>query len=353
MILLLLFFSFFNLATTSELCFDSHCTGDYQTIRFPFRIVNGQPKSCGYPGFDLSCHPTGETLLHLPPSGDFIVQNIDYMHQEIRINDPDNCLPKKILSLNLSGSPFVKKNSQSFAFYNCSSSYMPYWYIDPIYCLSSLSYTVYASSSPLLINMFESNCVMIKTVSVPSLSSYSSKLWDDLLLKWKNPDCGRCESIGQRCELKSNSSNGIQCTNSQGRSRVGANVVSIAMGVVAAVICFLGLLCCLCFKINFRRTRSNSSNIAHWIVSSQGLNGLTIDSYPKFVLDESLSLPKPNNNVCPICLAQYRPKEIVKSIPNCQHCFHECCIDEWLRLKASCPVCRKSPLEAPPSNPPA
>ncbi|KAL4025422.1 hypothetical protein IC575_013816 [Cucumis melo] len=246
MILLLLFFSFFNLATTSELCFDSHCTGDYQTIRFPFRIVNGQPKSCGYPGFDLSCHPT-----------------------------------------------------------------------------------------------------------VPSSSSYSSKLWDDLLLKWENPDCGRCESIGQRCELKSNSSNGIQCTNSQGRSRVGANVVSIAMGVVAAVICFLGLLCCLCFKINFRRTRSNSSNIAHWIVSSQGLNGLTIDSYPKFVLDESLSLPKPNNNVCPICLAQYRPKEIVKSIPNCQHCFHECCIDEWLRLKASCPVCRKSPLEAPPSNPPA
>ncbi|XP_050942930.1 RING-H2 finger protein ATL22-like isoform X2 [Cucumis melo] len=63
MILLLLFFSFFNLATTSELCFDSHCTGDYQTIRFPFRIVNGQPKSCGYPGFDLSCHPTGANQL--------------------------------------------------------------------------------------------------------------------------------------------------------------------------------------------------------------------------------------------------------------------------------------------------
>lgn len=95
MILHLLLFSFFNLATSSEFCFDSSCIGDSQTIRFPFWIANGQPKSCGYPGFDLSCHATGKPLLHLPPSGDFNVQNIDYKNQEIKINDPYNCLPKR------------------------------------------------------------------------------------------------------------------------------------------------------------------------------------------------------------------------------------------------------------------
>lgn len=214
MILHLLLFSFFNLATSSEFCFDSSCIGDSQTIRFPFWIANGQPKSCGYPGFDLSCHATGKPLLHLPPSGDFNVQNIDYKNQEIKINDPYNCLPKKILSLNLSGSPFLKKNTQNFTFFNCSSHYLPYWNIDPIYCLSSYLHTVYASSSPLLIHMFASNCVTIKTVSVPSSSYYSSKLSDELLLKWENPDCRTCESIGQRCELKPSSSHAIQCTHS-------------------------------------------------------------------------------------------------------------------------------------------
>ncbi|XP_038903902.1 RING-H2 finger protein ATL22-like [Benincasa hispida] len=354
MILHLLMFSFFNLATSSDFCFDSRCIGDYQTIRFPFRIANVQPKSCGYPGFDLSCHGKGEPLLHLPPSGDFSVQDIDYKNQEIRINDPDNCLPKKILSLNLSGSPFVKKNTQNFAFFNCSSHYLPHGDIDPIYCLSSYSYKVYASSSPMLIDELSSNCDMIKTVSVPFSSYYSSKPWDDLLLKWENPDCGRCESLGRKCELKPNSSHAIRCTDiSQGRPRVAANVVAIAVGVVAATICFLVLLCCFCIKMNCQsRTQSSS----HWTIFSRrtvtmGLDGPTIASYPKIVLGESLRLPKPNNNICPICLAQYRPKEIVKTIPNCQHCFHECCIDEWLRLNASCPVCRKSPIESPPSNP--
>lgn len=212
MILHLLLLSFFSPATSSEFCSESRCSGDYQTVRFPFRIENRQPKSCGYPGFDLSCHATGPPLLHLPSSGDFSVQYIDYRNQEIRINDPDNCLPKKILSLNLSGSPFVEKNSRNFTFFNCSMNNFPYWYnLDPIYCMSGSSHLVFASSSPMLIDMLSSKCVLIKTVSVPFSWYFSSKLWDDLLLRWENPDCARCESLGQRCGFKSNSSHEIQC----------------------------------------------------------------------------------------------------------------------------------------------
>lgn len=61
-----------------------------------------------------------------------------------------------------------------------------------------------------------------------------------------------------------------------------------------------------------------------------GLDRPTIESYPKIVIGE-----------------KYMPKETVKTIPECGHCFHAQCIDEWLPLNASCPICRTSPRMLP------
>lgn len=130
--------------------------------------------------------------------------------------------------------------------------------------------------------------------------------------------------------------------------------ISIGAGVPASMF-VLGFLCCFCARIRSSTRGRNSSIEAHWVISSRpslmGLDGPTIDSYPKIVLGESLRLPKPNDNVCSICLSEYRPKETLKSIPQCQHFFHQHCIDEWLRLNASCPVCRMPPpIKSPPSD---
>ncbi|KAK7858270.1 putative ring-h2 finger protein atl69, partial [Quercus suber] len=65
-------------------------------------------------------------------------------------------------------------------------------------------------------------------------------------------------------------------------------------------------------------------------------------------LGESWCLPKPNDDTCPICLSEYRSKETLKTIPKCQHCFHTECIDEWLSLNATCPICQNSPQRLPP-----
>ncbi|BBG96645.1 RING/U-box superfamily protein [Prunus dulcis] len=53
--------------------------------------------------------------------------------------------------------------------------------------------------------------------------------------------------------------------------------------------------------------------------------------------------PQRNYTVCSICLSEYKPRDQVRCIPDCHHCFHAECVDEWLRMSATCPICRNSP----------
>ena len=138
-----------------------------------------------------------------------------------------------------------------------------------------------------------------------------------------------------------------------GFSRSARFAITIGVGVLGSM-CLLGLLCLLFGKIESYNARRHveiqefNPTVAPLPKIMVGLDGLTIESYPKIVLGESWCLPKPNDNTCPICLSEYRPKETLKTIPKCQHCFHIECIDEWLSLNATCPICRNSPQWLPP-----
>ncbi|CAL9771657.1 unnamed protein product [Musa acuminata subsp. burmannicoides] len=80
---------------------------------------------------------------------------------------------------------------------------------------------------------------------------------------------------------------------------------------------------------------------------ASGLDQAAISSYPKF----PFSAASGGDTVCSICLCEYREGEMLRMIPDCRHYFHLLCIDVWLRLNASCPVCRTSPLPTPVSTP--
>ncbi|OAY63605.1 E3 ubiquitin-protein ligase ATL4 [Ananas comosus] len=43
---------------------------------------------------------------------------------------------------------------------------------------------------------------------------------------------------------------------------------------------------------------------------------------------------------CVVCLTKFEEGEDVKVIPMCAHVFHPQCIDRWLVLNDSCPLCR-------------
>ncbi|XP_057805760.1 RING-H2 finger protein ATL67-like [Salvia miltiorrhiza] len=81
-----------------------------------------------------------------------------------------------------------------------------------------------------------------------------------------------------------------------------------------------------------------------------GLEQAVINSYPKLVFTKR-SGNWENDAVCAICLCEYREAEMLRMLPDCRHCFHVMCVDAWLKLNASCPVCRNSPLPTPLSTP--
>jgi hypothetical protein len=43
---------------------------------------------------------------------------------------------------------------------------------------------------------------------------------------------------------------------------------------------------------------------------------------------------------CAVCMAEFSTGSLVKKLPPCGHVFHCDCIDSWLRVRKTCPICR-------------
>ena len=57
-----------------------------------------------------------------------------------------------------------------------------------------------------------------------------------------------------------------------------------------------------------------------------------------FVVKNTESLGE--QKACIICLEAYKIKDILK-VSLCDHVFHRCCFNNWLKNKNCCPICRK------------
>ncbi|KAJ0054517.1 hypothetical protein Pint_00585 [Pistacia integerrima] len=344
-----------NLKENEEYCQSSVC-GNNISIRFPFQLEDKQRKNCSYPGFGLDCNSEGITTLNLPYSGEFFVRDIDYLAQQIYLHDPDKCIPRRLLSFNLTGSPFVA-SYRNYTFLSCPAQ-VTKSRESAIDCLSNSTTSVLATSSISLVNSMMESCQIVLTLQVPVSwpveldEGFSTDLNNDIHLTWYKPDCGDCEARGATCGFKSSSSQEIACFNNTqpGQSNKGFLVFKIICLTIAvpALSCAAGIGIYVCFMDSSAHRERNTTTAA---VSPQpqsnilmtGLDECTIESYEKVILGESKRIPGPNDTTCPICLSEYRCKDTIRCIPQCRHCFHADCIDEWLKMNSTCPVCRNSP----------
>lgn len=199
------------------------CPAGGPLVRFPFRLRRIQYKRCGYPKFGLSCsNQTQRTTLSLPGSGAFLVKRIDYRSQTLWINDPNKCLPKRLLAdpFSLHDTPFsFLGDPKNYTFLNCSSSQTTSTLPAPtsISCLSSEEYKVYAvpsseyyASAPAAAPSSSSSppelCSVISTALVPRGVTYEWEINMDgsvsrggVALTWSQPDCSDCEARNKIC----------------------------------------------------------------------------------------------------------------------------------------------------------
>ncbi|KAJ8764807.1 hypothetical protein K2173_010272 [Erythroxylum novogranatense] len=340
--------SILQVSTCDQVCgAPNPCTLFGPEVRFPFGFDSSR---CTYPGFKLSCnYSIFQSVLTLPQAGNFIVDSIDYVSQTVCIRDPNGSFPKMFLrsSFNLSGSPFVLDYYSSFTFLNCSSATVPAW-SRPVRCLSAGNYTVVAVDKERLDSLSPLPCAEIEDVSIPGPCGR----WSDCStrLKWKIPDCRSCRESGGSCSFKSLRGLAVGCSYPKNKGLPRSVKYGITLGLgIPGLMCAVGIVSCLFSKVKAYRNRQRSnfelatSVVPQRSISISGLDELTIESYPKTMLGESRRLPKPTDNTCAICLSEYQPKEALRTIPECNHYFHVDCIDEWLRVNGTCPLCRNSP----------
>lgn len=90
--------------------------------------------------------------------------------------------------------------------------------------------------------------------------------------------------------------------------------------------------------LQLRRRSLGSSSIER---SLQGLEPSTVATFPTAKYNQQL-FTSTEDNLCTVCLSDYKDKEVLRILPRCGHTFHIGCIDVWFRQHSSCPVCRVS-----------
>lgn len=220
----------------------------------------------------------------------------------------------------------------------------------PVDCLSGENYTVVSVPTSFYGGGFETilGCKEIGSVVAP----VTWPVWSDpslgIALVWKKPDCRSCERDGGNCEFKNDSGFEIGCSGGFGHGISKGVKYGLIFGLGLPFLCLLGVTLYLRERImglNAPNPPIPAGTTSSSVFQSpvKGLDGQIIESYPITVLGESRRLPKPENNICAICLGDYEAKETLRTIPDCNHFFHASCLDEWLRLKGTCPLCRNTP----------
>ncbi|XP_015062255.1 putative RING-H2 finger protein ATL69 [Solanum pennellii] len=127
--------------------------------------------------------------------------------------------------------------------------------------------------------------------------------------------------------------------------------IAVAILILISIIMFASYACLrvkLAGDLTPPSSSSNETNNNNYNIYSYffGLDRPVIESFPKVVLGESKRLPSSisDTNTCAICLCEYCVKDSVRCMPECNHCFHADCVDEWLQKSGSCPICRSSPV---------
>ncbi|KAL2502858.1 RING-H2 finger protein ATL51-like [Forsythia ovata] len=118
--------------------------------------------------------------------------------------------------------------------------------------------------------------------------------------------------------------------------------------VVALCHCLFVLRSCLSRQrrtifVNERQTTHNIGQEQEHVSSATIPSNSTLQ-----VIITSKDTRESKQDVCAVCLNEFKEGDGVRVLSECTHIFHVSCIDKWLNSHHSCPLCRADTM--PPSD---
>lgn len=118
------------------------------------------------------------------------------------------------------------------------------------------------------------------------------------------------------------------------------------------VICFFLYVCTLhvpiysyCTVGGIKWKISSSFSLSPYLLFSFSLSILPFITLYLWINHSVVSGDSDNDsNTCTVCLED---REELRTLPECMHSFHMPCIDMWLSLHSSCPICRSNATPSP------
>ncbi|KAH6814196.1 hypothetical protein C2S51_023214 [Perilla frutescens var. frutescens] len=153
---------------------------------------------------------------------------------------------------------------------------------------------------------------------------------------------------GNTAPSTNGSSNATVTNNGDGGDDFDGNMVIILVALLCALVCAVALNSAARFALRCARTRRSSvgGGDGEAPASASGIDKAALKQIPVAVYGAGVQIPATD---CSICLGELRKGEKVRILPRCSHGFHVSCIDRWLVLHSSCPVCRQPLVEPSPA----
>ncbi|XP_059309837.1 putative RING-H2 finger protein ATL71 [Lycium ferocissimum] len=137
---------------------------------------------------------------------------------------------------------------------------------------------------------------------------------------------------------------------------------SLGLLILFSVMAYASYLCIQSRSRNNPNVPNSSSSSSHGsstivdnelVLIQQGIDEEILRNYPKLLYSQAKvhyhkeDIDDDIASGCSICLADYKDNDMLRILSNCGHIYHVNCIDPWLRLHPTCPICRNSPLPTP------
>ncbi|KAG5533031.1 hypothetical protein RHGRI_027313 [Rhododendron griersonianum] len=146
----------------------------------------------------------------------------------------------------------------------------------------------------------------------------------------------------------------------QGQNTISFNYgLGLSLGVLSfiVIITYSSYVCTRPTTPNRDFSTDSDSDTPSTAAEQQlGLDEATLLNFPQLLYSQAKLHQHHGSSAasgCSICLAEYKDADVLRLLPECGHLFHLKCVDPWLRLNPTCPICRNSPMPTPLATPAA